>query len=98
MVPPAVLIVSVFTQVLLPILLMFGAGWMLDRKWKVDLATVVKLNINIFVPAFIFYELTTKDVQGRTAWMAVAYTVSVVGVLFIIAGLIARCATFSRMA
>ena len=96
MVPPAVLIFSVFTQVLLPILLMFGAGWALDRKWNVDLATVVKLNINIFVPAFIFYELTTKNVQGRTAWMAVAYTVSVVGVLFIIAGLIARWRRYSR--
>jgi predicted permease len=88
MVPPAVLFLTVFTQVLLPILLMFGAGWMLDRKWNVDLATVVKLNINLFVPAFIFYELSTKEVQGRTAWMVVGFTISVVLVLFVIAGLV----------
>ena len=69
---------------------MFGAGWALDRKWKLDLATVVKLNINVFVPAFIFYELTTKEVAGRDAWMAIGYTVSVVAVLFVIAGLVGR--------
>jgi predicted permease len=84
----AVLVLDVFTQVLLPILIMFGAGWALDRKWKLDLATVVKLNINVFVPAFIFYELMTKTVAGRDAWLAVAYTVSVVAVLFVIAGII----------
>ena len=95
MVPPAVLILSVFTQVLLPILLMFSAGWALDRKWNVDLATVVKLNINIFVPAFIFYELTTKTVASRDAWMAISYTVSVVAVLLVIAGLVGKWRRYS---
>lgn len=90
-----VLVFTVFTQVLLPILIMFGAGWLLDRKWKLDLATVVKLNINIFVPCFIFYELTTKSVAGRDAWMAIAFTISVVVVLFVIAGAVARWRGYS---
>ena len=74
---------------------MFGAGWVLDRKWKVDLATVVKLNINLFVPAFIFYELTTKEVEGRLAWLTVAFTLSVVIVLFAIAAVVARWRRYS---
>jgi predicted permease len=90
-----VLVLDVFTQVLLPILIMFGAGWVLDRKWQVDLATVVKLNINLFVPAFIFYELTTKQVEGRLAWLTVAFTLSVVIVLFTIAGLVAKWRGYS---
>ena len=89
------LVLSVFTQVLLPILIMFGAGWLLDRKWSVDLATVVKLNINLFVPAFIFYELTTKEVQGRQAWMAVGFTLAVVLILFAIAGIVAKLRGYS---
>ncbi len=84
------LVWEVFTQVLLPILIMFGAGWALDRKWNLDLPTVVKLNLNLFVPAFIFYELTTKHVAGRLAWMAVGYTLAVVAVLFLLAGLVAK--------
>ena len=95
MFPATVPVLDVFTQVLLPILIMFGAGWALDRKWKLDLATVVKLNINVFVPCFIFYELTTKTVAGRDAWLAIGYTVSVVAVLFIIAGLVGKWRGYS---
>ena len=84
------LVFEVFTQVLLPILLMFGAGWVLDRVWRVDLATVVRLNINLFVPAFIFYELLTKHVEGVLAWKAVGFTVSVVIVLFAMAAVVAK--------
>lgn len=89
------LVFEVFTQVLLPILIMFGAGWLLDRRWKVDLATVVKLNINLFVPAFIFYELTTKEVEGRQAWLTVAFTICVVIVLFTLAALVAKFRRYS---
>lgn len=88
------LVLDVFTQVLLPILLMFSAGWALDRIWKVDLATVVRLNINLFVPAFIFYELSTKEVEGALAWKAVGFTVSVVIVLFAISAGVAKFARY----
>ena len=96
MVPRTVLVLEVFTQVLLPILIMFGTGWLLDRKWNLNLATVVKLNINVFVPAFIFYELTTKPVAGSDAWKAIGFTVVVITVLFIIAGLVGRWRRYSR--
>jgi predicted permease len=91
-----VLILQVFTQVLLPILLMFSAGWWLDRKWNVDLATVVKLNLNLFVPAFIFYELVTKKVSGGEAARTIGFTLAVVLVLFIAAGIVARCCRYSH--
>lgn len=95
MVRASVLVFNVFTQVLLPILLMFSAGWVLDRRWKLDLPTVVKLNINVFVPCFVFYELTTKQVKGRDAWMAIGYTAAVVAVLFVIAALIGKWRRYS---
>ena len=84
------LVLEVFTQVLLPILLMFGAGWALDRKWRVDLATVVKLNINLFVPSFIFYELCTARLDAILAGKVIAYTLAEITALFILAGLVAR--------
>ena len=36
---------TVFTQVLLPILVLFGLGWLLDRRARLDITTLVKLNI-----------------------------------------------------
>jgi len=69
---------TVFTQVLLPILLMFGAGWMLDRKWNVDLATVVKLTNDILnVPptrASIWCTLAVKPCGGNHLAIASAST------------------------
>ncbi len=38
----AVLLAHVFTQVLLPILVMFGCGWLLDRRARLDLGTLMK--------------------------------------------------------
>ena len=90
------LVFTVFAQVLLPILIMFGAGWLLDRKWGVDLSTVVKLNLNLFVPAFIFYELTTTKLRSADALKAIAFTVSVVLVLFTLAALVARAQRATR--
>ena len=90
------LVLTVFAQVLLPILIMFGAGWLLDRKWGVDLGTVVKLNLNLFVPAFIFYELTTTQLRSGDAVKAVGFTVSVVVVLFVIAAIVARAQRATR--
>jgi predicted permease len=86
----AVLVFDVFVQVLLPILLMFGAGWLMDRRWNLDLSTVVKLNINCFVPAFIFHELVTKEVGGGMAWKTVGFTISVIAVLFLLAAVVGR--------
>jgi malate permease and related proteins len=86
-----VLVLDVFTQVLLPILLMFGAGWALDRKWNVDLGTVVKLNINIFVPAFIFYELCTARLNASLAGKVIAFTIAEIAVMFLLAGIVGYC-------
>jgi predicted permease len=90
------LIWNVFTQVLLPILLMFAAGWALDRRWNLDLGTVVKLNLNLFVPAFIFYELLTTRLTGLDALKAIGFTVSVVAILFVLAAVVARCCRYSH--
>lgn len=90
------LIWNVFSQVLLPILLMFSAGWALDRKWRVDLATVVKLNLNLFVPAFIFYELVTTQLKGSEALKAIGFTVAVVAILFVLSALVARLCRYNH--
>lgn len=74
---------------------MVGAGWWLDRRWNLDLSTVVKLNINCFVPAFVFYELATKQVVGVLAWKAAGFTVCVIGVLFLLAALVGRLRGYS---
>src|SRR5436190_1323812 len=70
---------------------MFGAGWALDRKWNLDLATVVKLNINIFVPAFIFYELCTARLDAALSGKVIAFTIAEIATMFVLGGIVGYC-------
>lgn len=73
---------NVFTQVLLPILLMFGCGWVLDRKFNLDLSTLVKLNIHLVVPAFIFFEVVSCKLGAGESLRIVGFTVLVVATMY----------------
>jgi predicted permease len=81
---------TIFTQVLLPILGLIGCGWLLDRKWRLDLATLVRLNIYLFVPAFIFFEVVSSHVTAGEALKVMGFTICIVFGMFLCSGLIGR--------
>ena len=83
-----VLFWNVFTQVLLPILLMFGSGWVLDRRFNLDLSTLVKLNIHLVVPAFIFFEVVTCQLGAGESLRIVGFTVLVVATMYALSHLV----------
>jgi malate permease and related proteins len=87
---------NVFAQVLLPILVMFACGWVLDRRFKLDLATVVKVNIHLFVPAFIFVHLVEAKIEGHLALRVVGFTICVVFGLYVAARLVGKMLGYSR--
>jgi malate permease and related proteins len=91
-----VLLWQVFVQVLLPIMVMFGCGYLLDRRFRLDLATVVKVNIHLFVPAFIFVRLVEAQLAGGLALRIIAFTACIVAGLFIVAGVVAKLARYTR--
>lgn len=90
------LLLEVFTQVLLPILAMFGCGWLLDRKFNVDLNTVVKLNVNVFVPAFIFTKLVSAELERGIATKVILFTICISTSMFILGGIVGRFMRYDR--
>lgn len=68
----------IFINVALPILALVGLGWGLDRLFGLDLKTLVKLNLYLFVPAFILVRLSTSDLNAVIGLKVVAFTVSVI--------------------
>jgi predicted permease len=62
-------------NILGPILLMVGLGALLRWRFKVDLATLSKLNIYIFTPAFIFERVATSKLPLADLGGAVVVTV-----------------------
>jgi predicted permease len=85
-----VLLWTVFTQVLLPILVLFGLGWLLDRRARLDLSTLVKLNIYLFVPAFMFVHVVASHLGGREAARVMGFTATVIASMFMCSVLVGR--------
>jgi hypothetical protein len=91
-----VLLWNVFTQVLLPILAMFGCGWLLDRRSHLDLHTLVKLNINVFVPSFMFVHVVGSDLSRDTAGRVLLFTLCVIASMFVVSALAAKALSYRR--
>ena len=57
---------AILLDILAPILLLVGLGALMRRKFAVDIPTLSKLNIYLFVPAFIFDVVA----RSRLTWAA----------------------------
>ena len=90
------LLAHVFTQVLLPILVMFGCGWLLDRRARLDLASLVKLNLYVFVPAFMFVNVVRSDLAGEKAARVIGLTLAIIASMFFLAALVGRLVGYDR--
>ncbi|MEO5917736.1 MAG: AEC family transporter [Luteolibacter sp.] len=74
---------QLFLNVCAPIFLIVGLGWLLDRKFHLHLESLVKLNIYLMVPAFIFTHVLDTELAGREALRIVAFTLSTIVLMFI---------------
>ena len=90
------LIWNVFTQVLLPILVMFGIGWLLDRRCRLDIGTLVKLNIYLFVPAFIFVQIVSSDLSAALAVRVIAFSAAIIAGMFVLSAIVGRIMRYER--
>lgn len=87
---------NVFSQVLLPILVLVGFGWLLDRRCRMDLNTLVKLNIYLFVPAFIFHEVVTSALQAGFAMRVMLFTATILASMFLLSALVSALFGYER--
>ena len=72
---------EIILDILAPILLMVLIGALLQRRFKLNLETLTKLNIFVFVPAFVFDKVTRS--QLRFAEMAGVVGITVVQVILL---------------
>ena len=73
---------QIFLNVCAPIFLIVGTGWLLDRKFKLHLESMVKLNIYLMVPAFIFTRVLGTELGGGEAFRIVGFTVTMICLMF----------------
>ncbi len=91
----AVLLWNVFTQVCVPIFVLMSLGWVLDRRFRLDLGTLVKLNICLFVPAFIFVQVVSSPLTAGIAVRVMAFTLCIIAAMFVLSVLAGRLCGYS---
>ena len=87
---------TIFRDIILPIVLMIALGWGLDRKLRFNLDTLVRLNLFLFVPAFIFVKVVESEASGLLELRIVVFTATMIVMMFIASWLIARMRGESR--
>ncbi len=91
----------ILLDVCVPIFGIVAAGWLMDRKFKLHLETLVKLNIYLMVPAFIFTRMVSAELGGGEALRIAAFTLATIALMFagsLLAGRIFRMPRLERQA
>lgn len=81
---------DLFLNVCAPIFFVVGLGWLLDRKFRLHLETLVKLNIYLLVPAFIFTRVLDTELGGQEALQIVGFTLATIALMFLCSTIAAK--------
>lgn len=84
------LFLQIVTEVCLPIFAVVGFGWLLDRRFALSLETLVKINIYLLVPAFVFVRLLDTPLAGGEAARVMLCTVTVMVLAGLLSNIVGR--------
>src|SRR5256885_12968941 len=90
------LVADVLLTILAPILLMVLIGALLRWKLRIDIATLGKLNIYLFVPVYVFEYVSTSQLQWQEMLGIFGITVLQIATLGLIIWGIGRTLKISR--
>jgi len=84
-------VIIVFIENILPILIIFSAGFLLEKKFHLDIATLTKIAFYILIPVFLFVSVYTSDIDATMLlvilfvliFMAASYLITRIGTRFI---------------
>lgn len=72
---------SIVLNIILPILVLIAFGAWMRRRFNVDLGTLSKINIYLFVPAFVYQKVATSSLPWQDMGGVIIITVTQVAML-----------------
>ena len=76
-------LVRILSQIILPIFVLVGAGVALERRFKLDVATMSKLSFYVFIPALLFKALVESTLEFDLLGVVAAFQVALILVMFL---------------
>lgn len=75
----------IFRDNLLPIFLLIGVGWWLERRFSLDMRTLSKINIYVFVPALALDKLTHAELPAAELAQVAGFVLGLQTLLYLAA-------------
>ncbi|GAA0441591.1 AEC family transporter [Lentibacillus halophilus] len=75
---------TILLDILIPIFIVMGIGYFMQKKFRLDLQTLAKLNIYFLVPGFIFVKLYNTEFSPTIFLLVVLFFLLYITTLFII--------------
>lgn len=85
-----VILLQIIVEVCAPLFAIVGLGWVLDRRFTLHLESLVKLNIYLLVPAFVFARLMDTPMSGAEAGRIMACAFAIILLCGVVAFAAAR--------
>jgi predicted permease len=83
------LFLTIFLDNIAPLFLIVLIGWMLAKKFSIDIYTLTKINIYIFVPALVFVKIAETKIT-RDLLKGFFFTLFLMFVMSLIVGVVSR--------
>ncbi len=81
---------TIFYSIVFPMLLLAGVGFFVQRRMKLDMATITRLNFYFVIPGMIFYAVVHSEISPEQIGTAVLFHVAMIGAMLAVALLAAR--------
>ncbi|NSW90169.1 MAG: AEC family transporter [Firmicutes bacterium] len=88
--------IYIIINIILPIFFLIAVGFIAQKKLKMDIRTLTKLNIYIFVPALLFLKIYETQVTLKFFSQVLVYILLVQAVLLLLGHLVSKVFCYSR--
>lgn len=83
-------LLTILYEVLLPIFLVILAGYVMQRKYNMDLNPFAKVQLYLFVPALLFRNISSSRLAGSLVLKLVSFTIVLFLVLMVISAIVSK--------
>lgn len=89
-------LIYIFINILSPIFIMIGLGFLLRKKFELSVQTLTKVQMYILIPALLFESIYKSTINGDDMMVLFGFTVALFFVLVILSSVIAKLMGLSR--
>lgn len=80
----------ILTNILLPVFIQAGIGFTMQKKFKLDIKSLVKVHIFVFVPSLMFYNIYFNNLSGTVIFNVAIFVVALFAILTILSTVTAK--------